>query len=89
MRFVALPVLALAVASLTGCVSLHAAVPEDVVRQHAVHEDGLDLPSICQMGGQSYSEGASVCMTERRMTCDPNGRWVQDGTCSEAAPAGG
>ena len=81
MRFVALPVLALAVATLSGCVSLHAAVPEDVVRQHAVHEDGLDLPSICQMGGQSYSEGALACMAEQRMSCDASGRWIPAGDC--------
>ncbi len=86
MRFVALAVLALA--TLTGCVSLHAKVPEDVVRLHAAREEGLTLPASCQMDGQAYSEGAAVCMTGRRMTCDPNGRWVQDGACSEDEPSG-
>lgn len=86
MRLVAIPVLALA--TLTGCVSLHANVPEEIVRQHVAREEGITLPAMCSMGGQSYSEGASVCMTGRRMTCDPSGRWVKDGSCTGDLPSG-
>ncbi|MDJ0787052.1 MAG: hypothetical protein QNK05_09625 [Myxococcota bacterium] len=79
MRLVAISILALI--TLCGCVSLNANVPEDVVRRHMAKEEGLELASICSHAGQTYSEGAVACMADRRMTCDPEGRWVQDGDC--------
>ena len=79
MRIVAISLLALT--ALTGCVSLHAAVPEEVVRQHIAREEGLEMAAICSHEGQSYSEGAVACMAERRMACDPTGRWVEEGGC--------
>ena len=78
MRIFAISLLALV--SLTGCMTFHAHIPEEMVR-HMARKDGVELGSICVHEGQSYSEGASICMAERRMTCDPNGRWVQDGAC--------
>ncbi|MCG8588889.1 MAG: hypothetical protein MJE66_06320 [Proteobacteria bacterium] len=79
MRIAALSLLALV--SLGGCLSLHADVPEDAVRRHMAHEEGVDLGAICSHEGRSFSEGALVCMADRRMTCDPTGRWVQDDAC--------
>ncbi len=79
MRTVAISLLALA--TLSGCITLHADIPEDVVRRHIAREDGVDLGAICSHEGKSFSEGAIACMAERRMTCDPTGRWVKDGAC--------
>ena len=79
MRIAALSLLALV--SLGGCLSLHADVPEDAVRRHMAHEEGVDLGAICSHEGRSFSEGALVCMADRRMTCDPTGRWVQADAC--------
>ncbi len=78
MRIVAISLLALV--TLSGCLSLHANLPDEMVR-HIAREDGFDLGAICSHEGRSFSEGAIVCMEKRRMTCDPTGRWVQDGTC--------
>ncbi len=78
MRIVAISLLALA--TLSGCMSLHADLPEELVR-HIAREDGVELGAICSHEGQSFSEGAIVCMAKRRMTCDPTGRWVGDDTC--------
>jgi hypothetical protein len=71
----------LMVATLSGCVALHANIPEEVVRRHIAREDGVDLGAICSHEGKSFSEGAIACMAERSMTCDPTGRWVKDGAC--------
>lgn len=79
MRIVAISILALA--TLSGCVSLHADLPEEVVRHHIAREDGIELAAICSYEGRSFSEGASACMAERRMSCAPTGRWEQDGDC--------
>lgn len=78
MRIVAISILALA--ALSGCMTLHADIPEEMVRYMA-REDGVDLGASCSQDGKSFSEGAIVCMAEQRMTCNPTGRWVQDGTC--------
>jgi hypothetical protein len=79
MNIVAISLLALA--TLSGCLSLHADLPEEVVRRHIAREDGVDLAMICSHEGRSFSEGAVACMAKQRMTCDPTGRWVQDGAC--------
>lgn len=79
MRLVAIPLLALT--TLTGCMSLHAKIPEDVVRRHMAHEHGVELAAICSHEGRSFSEGAAACMAGQRMTCDPSGRWVAAGDC--------
>ena len=79
MRIVAISFLALT--TLSGCLSLHANLPEEVVRRHMAREDGVELGAICSQEGHSFSEGAIVCMAKRRMTCDPTGRWVEDGAC--------
>ncbi len=79
MRIVAISLLALT--TLSGCLSLHANIPEDAVRRHMAHENGLQLGAICSQEGQGFSEGAIVCMAKRSMTCDPSGRWVVDGDC--------
>lgn len=81
MRIVAIPVLALA--TLTGCLSLHADVPEDVVRRHIALEEGIELAAVCSLDGRSFSEGAVACMAGQRMTCDASGRWVpeEDAAC--------
>lgn len=70
----------LALAPLGGCLSLRADVPEAMVR-HLAREDGVDIGAICSREGRSFSEGAVVCMAERRMTCDAAGRWVAGGDC--------
>ena len=79
MRLVAISLLAVVV--LTGCVTLQAEVPEDVVRRHAALEHDIELAAICSHQGKSYSEGAVACMAGRRMTCDPSGRWLSQGDC--------
>ena len=79
MRIVAISFLTLA--TLSGCVSLHADVPEEVVRHHIAREDGIELAAICSHEGRSFSEGAVACMAGQRMSCDPDGRWVQGGSC--------
>ena len=80
MRIVVIPLLALV--ALTGCMSLHANIPEDVIRRHAAEEHGVELAALCTHAGNGYSEGAVTCMAKRRMTCDASGRWVmQDGGC--------
>ena len=78
-RIAAIPVAALLSA---GCFSLHAHVPEEAVRHHLAQEEGVVLPAVCAYEGKRFSEGAFTCMTTRRMTCSPEGRWVQDGSCS-------
>ena len=65
----------------TGCFSLQANVPEEAVRYHLAKEEGVQLPAICSYEGKRFSEGAFACMDSRRMVCNPDGRWVQDGTC--------
>lgn len=79
MRLIAISILALA--TLTGCMTLHAQVPEDVVRHHVANEEGIVLPAVCAHQGKRFSEGALVCMEESRMVCDPNGRWVENEAC--------
>ena len=79
MRIFALSLFALA--ALSGCMTLHANVPEEVVRQHVARKEGIELAAICSHEGRSFSEGAIACMAERRMTCDPTGRWTPDGSC--------
>jgi hypothetical protein len=78
-RFASASILALFT---TGCFSLHATVPEEAVRYHLAKEEGIKLPAICAYEGNRFSEGAFTCMASRRMTCNADGRWVQDGTCS-------
>ena len=78
MRIVAISFLALF--TLSGCLTVQAELPEDMVR-HIAREDGVELGAICSHEGRSFSEGANVCMTGRRMVCDENGRWEQDGDC--------
>ena len=73
--------LALLALPASGCFSLHADVPEDVVRRHVAREEGIDLASVCSHEGRTFSEGARTCMASLRMTCDPEGRWVEDGAC--------
>lgn len=89
MRTIAVPfvvsLLALSVASLAGCLTLQAELPEDAVRQMA-REDGADLAAICAHDGRRFSEGARVCMAGQRMSCDSAGRWTEEGVC-EAEPA--
>jgi hypothetical protein len=76
-----LPIIAItATIALSGCLSLHADLPERMVR-HIAREDGVELPAICTHEGQIFSEGAVVCMTDRRMICDSTERWVQDDSC--------
>lgn len=79
MRIVAISILALT--ALSGCLSLHANVPGDVIRRHMAHEEGVELGAICSHEGQSFSEGAIVCMADRRMTCDSKGRWEKGDAC--------
>ena len=81
MRIVAIPLLALALTPLTGCFSLQAKIPPEAVRYHMAHEEGIDIGALCNHGGESFSEGAYVCMVKQRMSCDANGRWVPDGDC--------
>jgi hypothetical protein len=78
MRIAAITFLALFM--LSGCMSIHANVPDDMVR-HIAREDGVDIGATCSHGGESFSEGAISCMAGQRMSCDPTGRWVQDGSC--------
>ncbi len=78
MRIAAVTLLALAL-GLTGCMTLHADLPPEVIRQHIAHEEGVELAAICSQEGKSYSEGAVACMAGQRMACDAQGRWIQQG----------
>ena len=78
MRIVAISILALA--ALSGCMTVHADLSEEIVR-HIARKDGAELSAICSYQGSSFSEGAVACMAEQLMTCDPAGRWTRDGTC--------
>ena len=73
--------LLLALLPLTGCMTLQAEIPEDVIRRHAATEHDLELAASCAHEGKRYSEGAIACMADQRMTCDPSGRWVSSGGC--------
>ena len=79
MRLVAISLLALT--TLTGCMTLHADVPAEVVRQHIAREDGIELAAVCSHDGRSFSEGAVLCMADQRMVCDPSARWVKEDGC--------
>ena len=79
MRSIALSLLAPAL--LCGCMTLHADIPEEAVRHHLAREEGVVLAASCSHEGKRFSEGASACMTGRRMICDETGRWAQDGDC--------
>jgi hypothetical protein len=84
MRLITLSLLALALltlAALTGCMTLHAQIPEDVVRQHVQNEEGIVLPAVCTHEGMRFSEGARVCMEKQGMSCDPSGRWLAGDAC--------
>ncbi len=78
MRIVAILIFSLI--PLSGCIALHAHLPEDVVRTMA-REDGAELAAICSHDGRSFSEGAIACMDAQRMTCSAAGRWVPQGSC--------
>jgi hypothetical protein len=56
-------------------------IPEEAVRRHLAHEEGIELAAICSHEGRSFSQGAIACMAAQRMTCDATGSWVQDGSC--------
>lgn len=79
MRLITISLLALA--TLTGCMTLQAQIPEDVVRQHVQNEEGIVLPAVCTHAGMRFSEGARVCMEKQRMSCDPSGRWLTGDAC--------
>ena len=74
-------ILLLALAAPTGCMFLHANIPEEAVRRHLAHEEGIELAAICSHEGRSFSQGAIACKAAQRMTCDATGSWVQDGSC--------
>ncbi len=82
MRIVSISLLVGVLASVVGCFSLHATVPEDAVRRHVAREEGVEIGAICSFEGRSFSEGATVCMSGRRTTCDATGRWAPDGDCA-------
>jgi hypothetical protein len=79
MRTIAISLFSLT--TLSGCLALHANIPEDVVRRHVAREEGIELGAICSYEGRSSSEGAVACMAKQRMTCDGSGRWVPGGAC--------
>ena len=81
MRIVSIGTLTLTGLALGGCMSLHAHVPEDALRRHLAREDGVEIGALCSHEGRAFSEGARLCMAQRRMTCDPTARWVEDGAC--------
>lgn len=82
MRMIRIPILAVAsLATLSGCLSLRADVPADAVRHHMAREEGIELGTVCSHEGKTFSEGAAVCMTGRRMTCGATARWAKDGDC--------
>ncbi len=73
--------LAAVVASGSGCMTLHANLPEDAVRAHVAKEQDIELAAVCAYQGQRFTEGAIACMSEQRMSCGPAGRWVEEGDC--------
>ncbi len=77
----------LALLGLGGCMTLKADVPPDAVRRHMAEEKGVEIGAICSHADQAYSEGARICMTGRRMVCDPTARWIADGECQASGGA--
>lgn len=77
MRTLAMTLALVAPLAATGCMTLHAQLPEDAVRHHMAREEGLDLPALCTLDGRNFSEGALVCTAGHRMTCEAPGRWVE------------
>ena len=57
-----------------------AKLPEEM-DGHVARGGGVGIGATCSQGGESYTEGTISCMAGQRMTCDPTGRWVQDGSC--------
>jgi len=78
MRIVAISLLPRSAAR-TGCMTLHADLPEEGVRQRIAYEDGIELAAICSHEGKSFSEGAAPAWPR---SCDPQGCWVKDATAS-------
>jgi len=60
MRIVAISILALV--TLSGCMTVHAYLPDEMVR-HIARKDGVELGAICSHEGRSFSEGAVAFLT--------------------------
>ena len=76
-----LSLIGLALVATTGCMTVHADVPEDVIRHKMARDEGIELSARCSHEGRSYSEGAMVCMTQQLMSCSPSSVWTRDGDC--------
>ncbi|MFK7895714.1 MAG: hypothetical protein AB8G23_07750 [Myxococcota bacterium] len=79
MRLISITLMALA--TQTGCMTLKADIPEDAMRHHLEHKEGIVLPALCSHEGNRFSEGALVCMEGRQMSCDPSSRWLAGEDC--------
>ncbi len=74
-----IPVLALFAAS--GCVVVHASLPEELLDDVTVQVDDIRVGAICAHAGKAYSEGSTHCMDGRRMRCQSGNGWVDSGAC--------
>jgi hypothetical protein len=67
--------------ALSDCVSLHAEVPDEVIRHHIARKEGIEIGAICSHESRHYSERAVACRASQRMTCSTAGRCVSLGEC--------
>ncbi len=71
----------LAATGLTGCLVVHATLPDKLMEDVSVSIDDVSLSALCTHHGQAYSVGATHCMDSQKMRCDEDGRWVDEGAC--------
>ena len=71
----------LASTALTGCVVVHAELPEELMHDVTVQVDDISFGTVCTHEDQGYSAGATHCMADSRMRCDSDGVWTDAGSC--------
>jgi hypothetical protein len=72
---------ALALFAATGCVMVHASLPEELMDNVTVQIDDIQIGAICTHAGKAYSEGSTHCMGGQRMRCQSGSGWVENGEC--------
>lgn len=66
---------------LTGCVVVHARLPEDLVDDIRVELHDIQLGVVCLHDSHASSPGSAVCMDGVLMRCSPAGQWEEEGSC--------
>ena len=70
-----------ALIAFTGCIAVHAQLPEEFMDNVTVQVRDVQIGTICTYDGRAYSVGSSHCMGGRRMQCENGGAWVDGGNC--------